>query len=71
MNLAAASHCRRGGLGKSRTNYPSLRLRLVSTDAAEGVAVIHIELGVLMAMDGAAVEEEAMHIGQGLWVAMG
>jgi hypothetical protein len=36
-----------------------------------GVAAIHIELGVLMAMDGAAVEKEAMHIGQGLWAAMG
>lgn len=33
--------------------------------------MIHIELGVLMAMDGVAVGEEAMHIGQGLWVAMG
>jgi hypothetical protein len=44
---------------------------LVSTDATEGAVAIHIELGVLMAMDGAAVEEETMHIGQGLWVAMG
>jgi hypothetical protein len=71
VNLVTAIAIAAGGLGKSRTSYPFLRLRLVSTDAAQGVAVIHIELGVLMAMDGAAVGEEAMHIGQGLWVAMG
>lgn len=32
--------------------------------------MIHIDMGILMAMDGAAVGEEVMHIGQGMWVAM-
>lgn len=60
-----------GGARAEPTILPFRASEILSINAAEGAAAIHIELGILMAMDGAAVGEEVMRIGQGLWVGMG
>ena len=56
--------------GQEQNQLSFLAFEILSINAAEGVAAIHIDMGILMAMDGAAVGEEVMHIGQGMWVAM-